>query len=537
MSQKKKPFTSIDDIRKRLEDSIDTGWYDSIYSQLCYAFGEGWKGRVSNGQEGSLPYYPAITLYTKKVGRSMKIITSSLVTLSEIMDAEPEPSWTQCNKWVSESRKQTWLKAWKSRGWKSEHERAYLEGEGVGLGVLQWGVKQNPDTGEDYTTCRHSPLLQTITDVTAVGPDQWRFIAFAKYMAVEDAVAIYGESKRKDIESATHRVDEDNVTQEVVRVIEYYDKGFGTGKPTQCVLIDDIGGAVLVEPEENQFGRKLPCSYYEHVLLPGMRRHIGKIILQMATQEARNDLEKAIRDDALTGSLDVVETDLVDKAEFKGAMKRGEKFVFAKGRALSDTRPVVQRIQARESSSTTFNLLSLYDRELNAEGGTTDLEKGSSQKTGTETLGELQLIDARSQKQKGRSTRQAMYMYIRSVEQWEAISKQFETQPTDIDVFGTNMTINGGDPRMSIDQMLDEPSEVVISPASLTQQDVTAKTQKRITELQILAQNPLIDQKWVAEQMCKALNEDPEEAMVKAAPMPQMQPNPGMPNQGVPTPI
>ena len=525
-------LTTKEQATDRLTESIDLPYYDSLESQMRYAFGEPWGvGSRRGGSNASLPYIEPVRLHTRKVGRSMKILANTLVELSSIMDQEPEPTWTQLHKYASEARRQVWIERFKRFGWKSEFEKAYLDMANLGLGILEVGVRTDRETGLQYATFRHSPLVQTIKDAHEPDPAKWRYVAFAKYLAPEDAVKLYGKKNKAKIDGAVVEIDGD-VCRKVVRVIDYYDIGYGNGDPTHIVFLGDVGGEILIGPEPNEDG-VLPFVYGENVLLPGFKHHVGKILLQMAEQEARNVLEKAIQNTVRDSGLDIVNTEKVDKEEYQRARRNGDTSVFAKAGNIADQEPPINRIPPREVAATTFQYMQDLDRQLNAMSGTTDLEKGS-QLNADRTLGEIQLVDQRSRQARGRMIRQTMHLYVRAVKMWERFARKYDRLPCNVSVLGAQMVFNDpSEPAGSFEMLFEDQSEIVISPQSLTQQDEQMKMQLRINQLALMRGDPMFDQRKVAEEIVKAMGEDPAEFLAQQS---SAQPMPGA-IQGAPAQI
>lgn len=501
-------------IAERLTESVDPSYYASLNSQLRYAFGEPWNQSGSSGRV--FPSYPQIKLQVRKVGRSMKILANTLVELSSIMGTEPEPEWIQLHKYISESRKQVFLERWNRYSWRPEFEKTYLDATLLGLGILQWGVRE--EGGLQYVTCEHCPLQDVLKDPHYTDPAKWRYVGLARHLDPDDAILLYGN--RKKIEDNIVTIDDDG-PRKAVRIIEYWDIGIGGKDPTHAVILSDVDGDPLFV-EKNAFGRLLPISYAEHVILPGFKHHIGRVIMQMAEQEARNKIEAALLKSAQDYGYDIVNTDRIDKLDYEKGRRNGSTHFYAKSAAPGDNQPAIDRIAAREISNTAMQLMYDLDKQLNAMSGTNDLERGNLTQQ-TRTLGEIQLLDQRSQQTRSRMLRQTALMYVRAIKMWQALAMKYDETPAYVDVFGNNILFNNpNDVRSSFRQLFEEPSEVVINPTSLYGSDYMAKRQARLTELMMLRGDPSINPLKVAEEIVKTLGDDPSEWVVQ--PMAMQQP-------------
>jgi hypothetical protein len=509
-------LTSKADIKERLVEGCDTGYFDSVYAQMNYAFGEPWKGSWSGSlTSGMLPFYPSITCRSKEVGRSMRIMSAALIDMARVMFTTPEPYFPDVQPAISEVRKQFWLSRYLGTGdslhpeWSSEFERAYMDTMQLGAGYVQHGVRTNPSTSLQYSSCRYSPLIQTLTDRQEVNPSMFRWIAFVRYYAPDVAKALY---PKLDVAKYTNDVTADSIlnSYKVVRVIEYYDLGMGSGQPTRAIIPDDVTNEPI-EVTENPFGC-LPFSYGTNVVLPGMDRPIGRIVMQVAAQEARNELERKLRRISCKTGAILIQSDKADEKDVRNYMK-GISDIIRTQPPGPDGRPVVDKLPDPEVSQTTLQFIGLLDRELNADSGTTDFDRGTNPTQGR-TLGENQLVDARSASPKAWARLQAQRLFTRAIDKTFTIARQYDTDPVTIDVYGDNINLNDPSiPASSISGFLEEPSKIVLDAAAFEIGDADTKM---LRKLQLLDQfGPLIgtviDPVKVAEEKLKAMNKDPKD--------------------------
>lgn len=543
----KPTLTKEDDIRTRLQ-SFDRAWYDQIYRQTCYAFGEPWtkwRGAPNSG-DGDLPVYPDIVVRQLGIGQSRRILNNSILTLSRVLSSEPMPEFPQVDRITSELRKGFFLRRWHGEGygvdghWAREVEGAFLDGDQLGTGVLQIGLRTNPKTGKQKVHLRHVPLTQTLWDRHERSIGRARWIAFVHYLAPEDAAAMYGDEvlkfKQELYESSTSE------RFEFVRITEYFDIGWGNGegKPTYAVFVGPWCEPAKVR-QENTFGC-LPVAYYEYICAPGMRRPIGKVVLQMGTAEAINEVERHLRKAVRDGiGFDIVDAQQLDGNDLK-RLERGDLNVKVKIINPSTTgAPPYTRVPNLEVGQSILALLNLYERQYNSDSATTELDRGSYAGP-VRSATEAAALDSKSQQQSVLTRRATLFLYQRVVEKTLAVAAVGDRDEVVVDVDGFNVVVNStSDPRMRIDRILEEPSMVLIDQQSVEQGDEDRERMRRFQELQMVApllQMGVIDPRWFAEQALKAIGEkDPTVAMVQpqqAAAMQMMQGQPA-PSQN-PTP-
>lgn len=511
-------------ITKRVSAGVDNDYLTSLYKQACYAFGESWnKGQTgSTSSDGDWAEFPDIVVKSLEIGSSRRILGAQFIGLSRILYTNPKPFFPQVDK-ATQLVRQQFLKArWRGDGyadgqWDSHIERAYMDGDGLGVGHVQIGLVSNPKTGFQRVTLKHIPAWQCVFDRHARHPAQARWVCFQHYLDPEDAVEMFGDVAEQHIvnlwDSST------STSFQVVRIYEYYDLGIGGAEPTMAVFL----GSFKNEPfsvTENPFGC-LPWASYVHFVAPGMRRPVGRIALQMSTQEGLNELERYIRSTIKRGAaVDIVDADALDESDLR-QFNAGNPNIRIKRVSRTDTK-VWERIPAHEIPQTILIAKDLYERQLTSESGVTDFDRGtgfSTQRTATET----NLVDTRSQIQGSWSKRQAVLFYQRLFETVTKIAAQYDRDPVELDVFGTNVLVNNPEvPESSIAEFLREPSFIEIDQDSLDYRDVKAERAERLALLNQIAdavQMGLVNPVWYATEKLKAIGETNE----KEALNPQIQ--------------
>lgn len=502
--------------------AYDPTYFESIWKQVNYAFGEPWNKAAASaacGSDGDFPVRPDIVVQFLEIGQSRRILNTQFIALSRVMSSVAKPTFPDIDKQKGEVLAGFYTGRHEGDGagegeWQHELNSAYMDGDGLGLGIVQVGLEKNPESGYKRVTLRHSPLLNTLGDPHYRNPGRWRWIAFVHYLDVEDAVARFGAECRKYARPWTDS--QSSIPMEYVRIIEYYDMGFGpNGKPTRAIVPQNLANPPL-KREVNEFGC-LPFAYYMHFLAPGMRRPVGRIALQMATQEAINALEKSAIETCQDGAFDLVDMDQLNANDVKLRNKGDRNLKIRIERPSATGAPPYIRVPAKEVAQTWQVLRDLLDRQFNTDSGTTDLDRGSLSST-ARTLGENELLDARSQNQSSWSELQALQLLRRTVEKVLRIARIGDRDPVMVPVFGHPVLLNDPEvPQSWIDAFIPGNLRVALGEESLRKADLDAERAMRLKGLQLVAPyvGTTLSPLWHSEEMLKAIGEpDPKAAFM-----------------------
>ena len=533
-------LTSKEDIKQLLLEAYDPEYYAQLYRQMCYAFGEKWRGRVTGvTDEGDFPIFPDIVVRFLEIGQSRKIFTSQYIGLSKIMYMTPKPEFPQLDKFTAETVAQFYLKRANSPygKWGDELDFAFMEGDGLGIGWVQIGAKTNPNTGYQYVSLRHSPTVQTLWSRHARNPGSTDWICFVHHYPKHEAFRLFGEKNCKDHvrdmwdNFGSHKL-------EIVRIFEYYDIGI-TGAPTRAI----IPGMMTNPPiryEKNPYPC-IPAAHMLHVVAPGMRRPIGRIALQMQDQEALNDVERYLRKVLKSPSFDIVDVTMLDTDDLR-RVSAGDQNVKVKMTSNKANAVPYYRIPSAEAANTILALKEMYETNISQSSGTTDFDRGT-QPSKTRTLGENMMVREDGQVQSGRTERQAAELHRSTCEKVLKIANVIDRDPLMLDIFGYNVPINEpSEPMSYIQNFLAEESEVIVDEAAIQKKDLMRERAQRLQELQVLTPfvGPgMVSPQWFIEEHIKAIGEDPkvvidQSAVGGAMQQGMMQQPVGTPTEGVP---
>jgi len=176
------------------------------------------------------------------------------------------------------------------------------------------------------------------------------------------------------------------------------------------------------------------------------------------------------------------------------------------------------RVPDREVGSALIQLLNIAERQWNADSQSTEMDRGS-QLQSTRSATEASILDNRAQTQSIYTKREALRLAQRVVEAAMMVAEVVDRDPVEVDLFGHNIVLNDPqDPRLRLDEVLREPSMILINPQSLEGSDTNRKTMEALSKLQPL--QPFvgvpggIPLRWFLEQTLKALGyEDVDEVL------------------------
>lgn len=533
-------LTPKDEITQRLKDSHDPFRRLSYYNQMRYAFGESWRkdgfmGLHAGGWD-AFADYPDIFVRFQEVGRSRKILNSQFISLSKVMYSDPDPQFVGCDQYTAAVRRAFFRARWKGDNWDDgewadQVQAAYMEGDGLGLGFIQICLRTNKDTGKEQVHIRHSQLINTIVDRHARTPAEYRHITFVHYSSPSDAAAMFGPVAYENVRQIWDW--DQSRPVDMVRWFEYYDIGFNGGAPTRAVILNEFANPPHLV-EENIFGC-LPFAYYLHFYAPGMRHPTGRIAVQMPTQEALNEIERAMRKCLRNPPFTIIDPEQLDRDDLRAVISGDyNKFVRWKFKAGEGKVTPATRIPGADVSNTTLSLLKLYDTQFNADSGITDFDRGQNP-TSDRTLGENVMVQQNGATQNSWSELQMSKFLRRLVQRVMYVASLYDRDPVRIEIEGKPYIVNlPGNPDSTIDKWMEAPADVTIDAGALRYQDVEYKRQVRMQQLMPLlplVQAGMIDAKWFTEEIAKALGvTDPKrvlgQALIGVQPMPQMSNSP-----------
>jgi len=534
-------LTSKEQIRENILSCYDQRYYTRVRREQLYAFGEKWDSQAALApkHDGDLPDYGDTTPTFAETGASRRIANAQFWALTSVMQQTPKITCPDVPAVVGLVRSKYYEECYSESssdqgdftddGWATEHDSAFMDGQGHGMGWVEHGMEDIPESGFQRTTCRHSPLLQTFWDRTARNPAKSRVIAFVDYIDYDIAVQIYGKDKAERAVRNTQQ-SSGNYTVKQCRVIRYYDRGWDGGTPTMATLLGTLDGEGVCYRRENPIGNRLPTSYYLHVLLPGMFRGIGQIAFQIPTQEMINHIERAMRQILKMPGFQGFDVSRFDPDDLQGILAGTQLRARLKSPPPGTNTPALEVFNGMEIASSLFSMYQLWDRQYSADSGQSDIDRGNTT-TQDKTLGEVQLLDQRGKIAQSWAELQATKFFIRSAKTTFAFAKRYDRQPRWLDINGRNLLINDpANPVTALDQWFMEPSRILLDAASLKAVDADQEIEREAARLAMAGKfgaNPA----WLLKKLLEAMGEDDMAEAMAQPPAPPVDPATGQPAQ------
>lgn len=530
---------SYENALQRVRQAVDVPWLDSLARKASYMLGQEWGGyRSSDLGSEYWPYYPDVQVRRYKVGMGRDILNTAYLSLSRLMSADPMPAYSGIDAMTAEARAQFWLARYKhggrtGNGFSSGIGSCFMDFDNLGVGFVRVGIeKGKPHEGlaTERATVRYSPIHDTVFDASVRDPGEANHAAWREFWPVDLAVDKFGTKVKGKagvnpealVKGFVKQRAEWNTDQphEVVEVVEYWQLERGKEAPTKVCLIGGIGGEAEYYAEEHDMDL-LPLVGFMNVHPPKVHRPMGRIDLMTGTQEQKNQLRGYLRLVLANPPVDLIDPYGVDEDDVR-AWRRGDETHVKTTKPMTKDRVYWDRKPGMDAPSTLFQFDQDLDRQLNEDGGTSEIDRGnvlSEQRT----LGEVQQVQAASQMNRAWAAKQAAIGFSRVVKVFEEVARRWDTEPAQIDVFGTKVNVNDPmKPESGADQLYFEPAEATIDSQSLTPQDDAVKGARRRAELDAFAPyvGTLVKPEWFIRERLKTIGvKDPEEAMMQPDPL------------------
>lgn len=529
-------LTTPDVAERCLRQAYDPDYYGHLRWCIRFALGESVQLTsmpLSDSISGAVPEDVDLLPRFYEPGQSRRILTNSFLMAAKVCYVEPSPEYPDKQR-AKEMVTKAFNKAlWQGRPhmgptkfeefgeWAPECQRAFMDFDGLGTGWVQIGVR------DGWTVIQHHPLNRVIWDRHRLGISRARYIAFVHYLSEEEAVNMFGTAIRKDVQTTSVAGD----TLRIVRALQYFDMGLGTHEPTEMWRLGGMAGKVL-DVSDNPYGC-LPAAHGEHFHIWGMRRAIGRIPMQAASQTMRNAYERYLRLVLERGpGFDAVDTGVMDP-EDQEALESGEvlpalRFQVPPMGKISD---YIQRVPPHEPPQGVYRGLEYLDRQDPGESGISDADRANVTSS-PRTLGEIEQAQEGANTQQAWSQRQYAKFLSRLFYKANYIAAKLHTAPTTLTVSGLPFLANEpGVPQSNLEYWLTPHSWPVVNEDALAKESPLRKMQLGDAKWTKFLQDPYMQPLEVRKAILEAYGEkdpdrflNPEAAMA----MQQMGANPDM---------
>lgn len=520
----------MQEARERIIESYEPDVCDAWHRQLRYAYGEPWtesEGAVGHGgsqADDEITDYPDITMHLSEAGRAKSILATQFNAVARIMNQMPRPRYTQIDKMTQLGRQQVFMARFTGDGlnhghWGNELDSSFLYGNGVGMGHVRIGLEDNKATGKARVDIKHYPPFQVVLDRHAINKQRSTFVAFVDYLSRSEAYAMFGKtvadrwiSTRWGASGEIAHGRGSNVLH-AMRVVHYFDLGFGGGDPTHICFPGSIHEDPLVR-EPSDFWRVLPHCTYTHFQPSGMRYPVGQIGLQMASQEMLNVCYRNLRSAMTSGrGIDIMDETLIDDEDSE-KWHNGEFITKLRANGTPEKGQTFLRIPPMQVDQHVLALIGIMQQQFNTDSSQTSWDLNNMNQD-SRSATENMLLSQRSGAGASWQKRQIAHFYIDLFDKLGRIMGEYDRDPVMVDINTFNVLLNDPkDPNSWLDNWFAEPSDIVIDYNEINLDEVEQKRERDMMMLQSIGQiamqvNPM---KYVYETL-KAAGFAPEEWM------------------------
>jgi len=511
-------YTSPETVERNLRQAYDDEYYSHIRRNIRFTLGEKYSAgtALSTSLTGDLPDDIDLLPRYSEPGQSRRILTNATLMLAKVCYMEPDPDYPDKPKWKEIVTKAFNRALWKGRPhlgptkfeeygeWAPESHRAFIDGDSLGAGFVQIGVR------DGWTSIQHHPLCRVIWDRHRAGISRARYVAFVHHLSEEEAVAMFGNKVKEH--AVTHNPQSSALR--IVKCVQYFDMGLGQGKPTEMWRLNSLAGEVL-DISENLYGC-LPFAHYEHMHLFGMRRPVGRIDFQKADQELRNSYERYQRMVLERGpGFDAIDTANVDTDDLD-AWTSGELLPMLRFQLppMSKIADFIQRVPAHEVPQTLFKGLEYLDRMDPGNSGISDADRANVTSS-PRTLGEIENVQAGADTQKEWSQRQYAHFLQRLFYKANYIAAQLHTAPTPVSINGAPFLLNDPEsPQSRLDYWLTPHSWPVVNEDLLAKQNPLKRMQVAQGKWMPFLQDPMLNPVEVRKRLFADMGEKDPDALI-----------------------
>jgi hypothetical protein len=346
------------------------------------------------------------------------------------------------------------------------------------------------------------------------------------YIEVEVAEHIYGvDAVRNATRYDILRENADYIENgQYVRVLEYFDVGFGDSEPTMITWIGSILNEPIEAPSANLYDC-IPVAFGVGFTAPGKRYADGRIYNQLSSQDARRAIVEHIKDTLAYHAVDVFDEQLMESQDWQDLVD-GQRRIRGSISDLKGKTPWL-RIPAQEVANTTLEYFRIVMEEYNMASGLAEFDRANTVSKGRSAT-EMAIMDSRLKMNQALSVGQTMLYQRQLAIVHEKVALLGDYHPRTLNIRGRNMPINEkGVPESWVGRWLEEEAEILISQESMTADEDQVRRLATVEKLMRLAPFAVpggsIDQDWWIRELVESSGFDVDQALAKRDPQAAVQ--------------
>ncbi len=464
--------TLADEIRDRVQAAYDPGLADAIHREMCFTYGAEDNANMGITVSGDrFKIYPDVSSETQQIGKVRKSLKGASAFLSRLMSAEPMPEFEGIHEAQKAVREGYWRSRWYGDGDSNDgiftHARdSWLSGWMHGYAGCVTGLVTDRKSKKQKVIGKHFDPRYIILDDLCRDPRD------ADWACFWELIPIYEANKLFDKETVQERKitlkGSDGYVREAALVGHYYDVGLGEVPPKMARFLGGMSHKP-VHVMDNPFER-IPCAWMVHLLLPGMRRPIGQVVMTQAAEEAQNLMLQIIKEKARRGQgHTVIDTSRLTPQSV-AAIRAGNFDVILEPKDPEDSksiRPIVEHIQTSPADPVIFQHMQYMGQEINEQLGLSEVGRGSSVAKEQTKFEVEQMEQNASANNAGPEFATRMFLRDLMMRVFE-IGRDFDRHPFTANVMGHEIDFNvDGEPSSSLGLILKPKATIKVTEDSL----------------------------------------------------------------------
>lgn len=520
-----KGLTPVEEIRKRILQSYDRNVYEQQYGLLLRVNGldvrEGLNTSHDDYGDGILRFDDIVSDTLKAPGSNL--IQNTVINSFARRFAKPiEPNYIGIDDVDREVRKAVFAYNYEgsdamSMGFRDDTQWAFVSGDLLGIGCLQFGLSTDFSTKTQRVVAQHIPRLNLGYDPFANSPNRARYVWVAHYLSVDQVVAMYGTKVADRAYSAmqTHGGYQTKEIIEHLRVIEYFDIGFGRGRPTYAVFVGSIDQYPPIKLMELPSGG-LPFAWMTGFSQPMQRFPSGRAERELSNNLGINAIESAIAEILDMPALDIIDSS-AEKKIIK-ALENGDRRVVASMSGKDGAKSIFQRIPSPEIPESYMAFRQMLYNASSDDSNSGDFDRNKISPSARPAT-EIMIMNERNLANQAFSIQQTLKFQKMIVEAHDNTIVSGDFFPRNINIRGRQIRVNDPEiPESLLSNFYMDEAVILIDEASVTAQEDLLRNAARQQALKsMLELNPnLFKPRWVGEELLKTYDAslDPDVALV-----------------------
>jgi hypothetical protein len=461
-----------DEIRERVRAAYDPELARAIHREMCYVYGADETVNQGIATTGDLLItFPDVTSSTQEIGKVRKSLKSTTAFLSRLMSSRPLPVFTGIHEINKSIREAYWLGRWDGDGDSfdglSTHVRdTWMSGWNHGFTGTWFGLATDRRSKKQKVVGGMMDPRYTIIDPVCKDPRNADWVCWFEPWPIYKANQIFDPATVEARKMRVGRTATSGESQWVVMVGTYYDTGLGKLEPKMAYFLGGLEHKP-VQVRAKPFER-MPLAWMTHTLLPGMRRHIGQVVMMQAAEEAVNLFIDMLKRKARRGEGWTAINPKAITPESLAMLRTGNHDGFlVMADDYTGELPPATHIPQSPVDRVVMDILQLMMQELNEQMGLSEVGRGNASNK-EQTKFEVAMIEQNSRANTAGPEYSTRVYLIDCFKRVFELGRDFDRHPFEANIAGQQIPFNvEGEPASSLGVVLAEKAQVALAEDTL----------------------------------------------------------------------